>query len=184
MRRLFFAALIATTFFLITTAESCDGGKTAAEQAAEWVSKWKDDRPIHVGYPSKFRIPPPPVIKLGAQASRTRNDLAEASRPFEALRELAYKDTSEHAGEYTKEVMCSWFSWYVEDPMHTVPDEATFLEIFLKAGVEVTLRTPPSQQVEEASALFRNAILRAKGNSSEAARNEAIAAACSVPLPG
>jgi hypothetical protein len=188
VRRLFFASLIATTFFLITTAESCDGGgggglKTAADRVAEWTAKWKEDPAFRIGRPSKFHIPPPPAIKLEAEASKARNDLTEASRPFETLREQAYDETSEHAGEYTKEVICSWFSWYVEDPTHTVPDEATFLGILLKAGLQVTLRAPPSQQVQEAAGLFRNAILRAKGNSSEAARNEAVAGACSIPLP-
>jgi hypothetical protein len=183
VRRLFFAGLIATTFFLITTAESCDGGKTAAEKAAEWISKWKDDPAVRIGHPTEFRIPRPPAIKLETAASMTKNDLTEASRPFVTLREQEYDETSERAGEYTKEVICSWFSWYVEDPSHTVPDEATFFKVLLESGLKVTLRAPPSRQVQEATTLLRNAILRAKGDSSEATRNEAVAAACSVPLP-
>jgi ornithine carbamoyltransferase len=183
VRRLFFAGLIATTFLLVTTAESCDGGKTAAKETAEWISKWRDGPAVRAGHPTGFRIPPPPAIKLETAASETKNDLTEASHPFETLRKQTYDETSEHAGEYTKEVICSWFSWYVEDPSHTVPDEATFFKILLESGLKVTLRAPPSQQVQEATVLLRNAILRAKGNSSEVTRNEAVAAACSVPLP-
>jgi hypothetical protein len=179
MHRLLAVGLLVGSFFLITTAESCDG-KNPAEKVAAWVARWKNDAALGGELPSRFR---PPKIGLSMAAVTTKHDVTEASGPFEALRHEVYGENSEQAARYTKEVLCNWFGWYVEDLTHAVPDESTFLGILLESGLKVALRAPPSQQIQEVNTLFRNAILRARGSTGDASRNEAIAAACSIPLP-
>jgi hypothetical protein len=176
---------LASSFFLVTAAVSCEdppAAKSGAEKIAEWMGSWRHEADAGTKRPPDFRIPSPPAVALSASAQRARDDVASASSTFAALREQVYGEDSE-AAESTKEVMCSWFGWYVEDPTHEVPDETAFLQVFLESGLKVTLRSPPSQQLDEASKLFRDAIIRAKGDPSDTRRNEVIAAACSIPIP-
>lgn len=158
--------------------------RSGARALGEWVGLWKGDIRTGAQHPPHLDIPAPPRIVLAGVAESIGAEVASASGPLAGLRERVHDETADAAAEYTKSTMCNWFAWYVEDQNHTIPDSAAFERILLKAGFEVVFPdTPPPQQVREASELFRNAIVRAKGDPDAEHRNEAIAAACSIPLP-
>lgn len=177
-------------FAFATIGASCGGGGSsekpvlsAAEKLAEWVGLWSDDaaraerRP-----PLKLEIPRPPVVALDATATAIAADVKSARPTLADLRARVWNEETQQATEVTQGALCEWFSWYVEDPDHRpLPDSQTFLYLFAKGGLEVELGTSDAQEISDSVELFRNAIERGQ-NLEEDLRNEAMAAACSLPI--
>jgi hypothetical protein len=190
MRRIAVPVVLCFLFAFTTTGASCTGGGSsekpvlsAAQKLAEWVGLWSDDaaRAEHRP-PPKLEIPRPPVVALDAAATAIADDVKSARPALADLRARVWHEGTQQATEVTQGALCEWFSWYVEDPYHrTLPDSDTFLFLFAKGGLGVILRTPVEQEIRESVELFRNAIERGQ-NLAEDVRNEAMAAACSLPV--
>ena len=178
---------------MTSTAASCGGGgggasreggavKSVVEQLAEWVGLWSDDAERGVRRPPSFEVPAPPPVVLASAATRIQEDVVTAAGPLAALRGRVWKEDAETAANYTKETLCEWFAWYVEDRQHTVPTADDFVFFFAKAGLKINLSVPVSKELQDASDLFRSSILRAKDEDDQG-RNAAMAAVCSLPFP-
>lgn len=160
------------------------GAGGAIDELARWVGLWSDDAARGNRRPPKFDIPPPPEVRLPAVATQIGTDVRKSEPPLSALRARVWDEDAQTATEYTQSVLCEWFGWYVEDPtQRPLQGSDEFLLRFVKGGLEVNLRSPPSQDLEEAIDLFRNAIARGQ-TEAEDVRNASIAAACSIPVGG
>jgi hypothetical protein len=154
----------------------------AIDEIAQWIGLWSDDAARGSRRPPEFEIPPPPAVALPKVATQLGNAVRQSEPPLTALRARAWGEEMQTATEHTQSVLCEWFGWYVEDPTERpVQGSTEFFLRFVKSGLEVELNSPPSQDVEEAVELFRNAIAHGQSEA-EDVRNASIAAACSTPL--
>jgi hypothetical protein len=127
-----------------------------------------------------LEIPRPPAVVLDAAATQIAGDVRNARPKLADLRARVWNEGTEEATEVTQGALCEWFSWYVEDPYHrTLPDSQTFLFLFAKGALGVNAWD--AQEIRDSVELFRNAIERGQ-NLEEDLRNEAMAAACSLPV--
>jgi hypothetical protein len=157
------------------------GGKTTTEKLAEWVARWSDDAAHGTKRPPTFHIPRPPPVVIGGAASDYGRSVGRSVATLAEQVAEAYRESPEQARAFTKEVLCEWFGWYVQDPNRVVPDSNEFASLLTSAGLKVTFHGgPPPQQVRESADLFRDAIVNAQSETQEV-RNAAIAAACSIP---